>query len=550
MGRGRPARAPSAADKQDEHKKMEISEAKEIEDSKGMVHAIVEADAVAGLRGSSGMHMNSDNLVLEKLGSVDSRACAVVGQTVQDEVESRMNVDGGVATMLKHQVKKDTASDLGVNACGSFGKPKTAPKGFLKTLGFGIEMNKLVVLKASTRTVPTRGPEIECESMKAGDVYVGTNPKLGDNRWRYKFNICAGSCRQACVENHMSACRRDTAVLGRIDMLTGKRLRCHCPSSRPCHVDNLVEIFKLVHDDFPAVQPDRLKVLDELEMSLKRWGPKIRLLYLFSGPSSRSDGGGFDQVAEKYGVQVDMIDTDNGESEYDLRCQHVWGGLQGELADGKYDGMFASPPCSTFSRARTGGTGPRTIRGEFAPDIYGLKGISIEEAKRVKEGTLLAFRARDAMEEMIRQDKPAIIETPARQDGFASVFKLPEFLTLVADLKAHIVKTDQCMFGSRTKKPTEFIGTNVNMDILRQSCDHPVRAWRGPKQHDWRVASHPLLRGTQLAVPASQWQGEVKVKAGAPWVTRSVSAYPPELNHALVVILVHSAGMRLERDAG
>eukprot|EP00972_Heterocapsa_arctica_P076000 11209154-Heterocapsa_arctica.AAC.1 len=57
-----------------------------------------------------------------------------------------------------------------------------------------------------------------------------------------------------------------------------------------------------------------------------------------------------------------------------------------------------SPPCSTFSAARSlGGFGPAPLRSHSGPDRYGYKSLRPREKEEVRLGTLLALRTVEAL---------------------------------------------------------------------------------------------------------------------------------------------------------
>ena len=66
-------------------------------------------------------------------------------------------------------------------------------------------------------------------------------------------------------------------------------------------------------------------------------------------------------------------------------------------------------PLSHFREAweiKAGGAGPRPIRGERPPDIYGLPGLTPGEKKKVREGTACALRAVEMAWEMEARGPP------------------------------------------------------------------------------------------------------------------------------------------------
>ena len=55
-----------------------------------------------------------------------------------------------------------------------------------------------------------------------------------------------------------------------------------------------------------------------------------------------------------------------------------------------------SPPCSTYSVARSKPGGPPPLRGESAPDMYSLPDLMPEQTEQTSLGRLVAPRAAEA----------------------------------------------------------------------------------------------------------------------------------------------------------
>ena len=146
---------------------------------------------------------------------------------------------------------------------------------------------------------------------------------------------------------------------------------------------------------------------------------KLLLLYLYSGPSEGESS--FRAIAEQDGHQVECHDT-AAVPPTDLASDAEWAIIEGKLKAGAYDGGLASPPCRTFSKARSHGSARkgrkhrllRPLRTADGPERYGRKDLRPEEIKKARLDTLLAVRAAVAANILIDQNKPMIIETPRR----------------------------------------------------------------------------------------------------------------------------------------
>ena len=80
----------------------------------------------------------------------------------------------------------------------------------------------------------------------------------------------------------------------------------------------------------------------------------MRALVLFKGTGS------IDRALEKYGFQVDSLDLDpkcHATWTSDVLCWEAWK----DMAPGRYDFIWASPPCVQYSIARTTAKSPRNL---------------------------------------------------------------------------------------------------------------------------------------------------------------------------------------------
>lgn len=270
------------------------------------------------------------------------------------------------------------------------------------------------------------------------------------------------------------------------------------------------------------------------------------LAFLFSGPEDRS--GGFREAAELIGrrlgvsVKVRYFDIINGD-EQDLADDHIFSGLIRDIENGKIHGLLCSPPCSTFSRARRPGSGPRPLRGPVGRERYGLPGLRPEEKESLRLGTLLAIRSRDSCAAAHRRSVPWLNENPPEREGEVSLFALDEWVELTSAAGAHRNLLDQCKFEAGFKKATEFRGS-LDLQCAHLTCDHLPQWWRTPPSGTWHWGAHPPLRGCIHSVPADSWKEEMRwqrAPPGAPFLTRSTAAYPRALNAFLAEALVPAA---------
>ena len=101
----------------------------------------------------------------------------------------------------------------------------------------------------------------------------------------------------------------------------------------------------------------------------------LRVLYLYSGPERKLDAVA---LGERLGLTVDAVDILRHDS-HDIADQLIWESIVSSFESGHYHGLLLSPPCSTFSIARSGAGGPDALRGEHPPDIYGRSDLSLKD---------------------------------------------------------------------------------------------------------------------------------------------------------------------------
>ena len=142
----------------------------------------------------------------------------------------------------------------------------------------------------------------------------------------------------------------------------------------------------------------------------------------------------------------------------DLCDSLVWEPLLEKVETGHYHGCGGGAPCSSFSAGRNANVGgPRPVRTDKPPGIFGIKDLKPAEKESVREGTLLAHRKATMAELCYSKGLPFGAETPQRREGCPSVFKLPRFLALESKDGVSITAFVQCHLGARTPKPTDIL---------------------------------------------------------------------------------------------
>ena len=251
----------------------------------------------------------------------------------------------------------------------------------------------------------------------------------------------------------------------------------------------------------------------------------MKILHVFSGPGNRVDG--FAATISRIGGDCDEIDTLIDEELRDLTKDSVWTNLFESLP--KYDGSMWGTPCTTFSSARPPVPEyrgfPRQLRGKTGRDRYGISSLTAREADEVKVGTLLAVRTATALKELIRLRRPWIYENPWPRGGTCSMVDLDEFLDIVSHPEVITRRLDQCRCGARSEKATLLMAFLTGMPSSDLRCNHPRIEWVVPKSGEVHRGAHPQLKGSQWAVPLSEFDPDITYLVEKEYLTKSASAY-------------------------
>ncbi len=271
-----------------------------------------------------------------------------------------------------------------------------------------------------------------------------------------------------------------------------------------------------------------------------RTAARLVALYLFSGFAGKPEG--LDSLLAQEGWGCEMVDIENGR-QFDLAEDAVFEGWLRRIRDREFSALFMSPPCSTFSAARSmPGSGPRPLRGEHPPDLFGFAWLRGREKEQARLGTLLATRAAIAARLALDLGLPWGVETPEPRAGQPSVFKLPVFRDLEAAEGVSVDRFDQCRLGGISRKPTAIMGTlGLGLDGTR--CDHENRDWVIPWSGEVIRSPHPPLRGRQRAIPVAEWDGVIAgEEPPGEFISRAAAAYPRELNRAIADAMIRARG--------
>ncbi len=189
--------------------------------------------------------------------------------------------------------------------------------------------------------------------------------------------------------------------------------------------------------------------------------PKV--LLLCSGPDFRQVS--LSNLLQQAGFGVQSYDVVNG-PDGDVTDDAVWDRILVQLSAAEYAGVFASPPCSTFSKLRKIPGGPPILRSATGPHRYGLAKISIKQKEMVRMHNLIAVRCATALTMVSLAGGVFVYETPALEEGEVSMLRLDEYGSLMALPDVRHMVGIQCSFSSLSSKPTSWVTRGVTFDDM------------------------------------------------------------------------------------
>ena len=165
-----------------------------------------------------------------------------------------------------------------------------------------------------------------------------------------------------------------------------------------------------------CAEVSRALVIPPADDDLFSLGKGLRFLYQFSG---RLRKGSFKEWCKHYGAEVVCLDVVRP-LRVDLLNDEEWHPHLAAIVRGDFDGGLTSPPCSSFAHSLgidDGLHAPQPLRGEWPPDLYGLKAIRPEDKEKVRIGTALALRGAEFASAFADAGRPWLAETPAQRSG-------------------------------------------------------------------------------------------------------------------------------------
>ena len=193
--------------------------------------------------------------------------------------------------------------------------------------------------------------------------------------------------------------------------------------------------------------------------------PRLRVAYVFAGHRRRADvRAHLEALAEKHGFELDMHEFDlvRGEDQ-DVLDESFWCELLRFLRDFRPFCIIATPPCSTYSRARhlyKRIPGPRPIRSREHPD--GFPWLTAKKLQQAAQGTAFANKTWELADLAYELDAAFLSEFPedlGKMDTGvpASLWQMQKFSDCLARKNMKTFALFQCEFGAQTPKPTRFL---------------------------------------------------------------------------------------------
>ena len=221
----------------------------------------------------------------------------------------------------------------------------------------------------------------------------------------------------------------------------------------------------------------------------------------------------------KTSVVVTEIDILRSGSRGDLlnatRQRHILG----QVGRGTFQGVFASPPCGSFSRARWANQlGPRPMRSREHPRGFPwLRGRRLSEARAANR--LVDFTFQVAARLVAHSDSALLLREHPEDLGAVSggsrpgtIWQWPEVLALLARPGVTWGALAQDEWGRDFRKPTRFLGRLPGLEgVLHMGPPtfDAIGAYTGPLPRAQGPARRTLvgksMDGTFVTAPAAAW---------------------------------------------
>ena len=250
----------------------------------------------------------------------------------------------------------------------------------------------------------------------------------------------------------------------------------------------------------------------------------LRIVYVFAGHRRRADvHENLLTLSDEFGFTLEMHEFDLLRDEkQNLLDENFWKEVKDLIRRVRPFCVIATPPCSTYSRARNHYSerpGPRPIRSREHPK--GFPWLGQKDRVKADEGTLLAERTWELFELASEVGAHYLGEFPedlgATRNGVpASFWQMEQFQDLLLLPGCSTFAIFQCEFGAETPKPTRFVSDlkffegNTYPGVPQFDSTWHYKGPLPPRcPHDGR---HPQLIGTNewgqwKTAPAAHYPG-------------------------------------------
>ena len=170
------------------------------------------------------------------------------------------------------------------------------------------------------------------------------------------------------------------------------------------------------------------------------------------------------KLASKHHFELEIREVDiERSSDDDLTKSQLWDELLEQIRSGRYNVVFMSPPCNTWSRVRFQWQrfpGPRPVRNASWP--MGFPWLCNKQKEVVEFANYFVRQTIQACYVAAASKTKFLVEHPedlgaVGKERPASVWQLDEMRQMVIDTKATTWAVFQCQYGGLTPKPTRFV---------------------------------------------------------------------------------------------
>jgi hypothetical protein len=262
----------------------------------------------------------------------------------------------------------------------------------------------------------------------------------------------------------------------------------------------------------------------------------LRVLYIFAGRERQCDvHSHLLELQQVFNFQLSMKEIDIlRDPTHDITDSKLVNSLLREIDSLHFDVVIVTPPCNTFSRARSSSSpGPKPLRSAQFP--WGFPWLEGKRYTDCSSGNYFVKVSWKMMEHAWAVSIPFFMEHPedlgvtSTGQHPGSVWQFPEQRQLLTDTGASTWAVYQCKFGASSPKPTRFFSN------LREAPKQDCQGWpifdakgryKGPLPKHCGHTSHA---GRLVGLDN---EGAFKTAAAA--------AYPPELCRYIAYLVVDS----------